>query len=114
MPLKILLVNYHSVTRLFGSFQFTHGGFDGSVRVLMRLDGRVEHLPDVGRHRRHGSKRCKGGIALIDFAQDRDDPTGAFQLPESLARGVPPIYLIRGALRTPTGPPVLVLAPSSL
>jgi len=27
---------------------------------------------------------------------------------------VPPIYLIRVALRTPTGPPVLVLAPSSL
>ena len=30
------------------------------------------------------------------------------------SRRVPPIYLIRGALRTPTGPPVLMLAPSSL
>ena len=28
--------------------------------------------------------------------------------------GVPPIYLIRGASRTPTGPPALVMAPSSL
>ena len=27
---------------------------------------------------------------------------------------VPPIYLIRGASRTPTGPPALVMAPSSL
>ena len=87
-PLRILLVNYHSVTRLFGSFHFTHGDLDGSVLVLMRLDGRVEHLPDVGRHRRHGSKGCKVGIALIDFPQDRDDPAGAFQLLESLARGL--------------------------
>ena len=30
------------------------------------------------------------------------------------APGVPPIYLIRGASRTPTGPPALVMAPSSL
>ena len=29
-------------------------------------------------------------------------------------RGMPPIYLIRGASRTPTGPPALVMAPSSL
>ena len=29
-------------------------------------------------------------------------------------QGVPPIYLIRGASRTPTGPPALVMAPSSL
>ena len=29
-------------------------------------------------------------------------------------RPVPPIYLIRGASRTPTGPPALVMAPSSL
>ena len=29
-------------------------------------------------------------------------------------RTVPPIYLIRGASRTPTGPPALVMAPSSL
>ena len=27
---------------------------------------------------------------------------------------VHPIYLIRGASRTPTGPPALVMAPSSL
>ena len=27
---------------------------------------------------------------------------------------VPPIYLIRSASRTPTGPPALVMAPSSL
>ena len=27
---------------------------------------------------------------------------------------VPPIYLIRGTSRTPTGPPALVMAPSSL
>ena len=40
---------------------------------------------------------------------------------ESFKRGlgvdpgpVPPIYLIRGASRTPTGPPALVMAPSSL
>ena len=29
-------------------------------------------------------------------------------------QAVPPIYLIRGASRTPTGPPALVMAPSSL
>ena len=33
---------------------------------------------------------------------------------DSAAPGVPPIYLIRGASRTPTGPPALVMAPSSL
>jgi hypothetical protein len=54
----------------------------------MRPDGRIEYLPDVSRHRRIGSKGCRIGIALIDFAQDRDDPTGAFQLLESLARGL--------------------------
>ena len=31
-----------------------------------------------------------------------------------LVGAVPPIYLIRGASRTPTGPPALVMAPSSL
>ena len=31
-----------------------------------------------------------------------------------LLKAVPPIYLIRGASRTPTGPPALVMAPSSL
>ena len=32
----------------------------------------------------------------------------------ALKSAVPPIYLIRGASRTPTGPPALVMAPSSL
>ena len=38
--------------------------------------------------------------------------TGAH--PDVLQAPVPPIYLIRGASRTPTGPPALVMAPSSL
>ena len=32
----------------------------------------------------------------------------------TITAAVPPIYLIRGASRTPTGPPALVMAPSSL
>ena len=35
-------------------------------------------------------------------------------VPGQQTRVVPPIYLIRGASRTPTGPPALVMAPSSL
>ena len=38
----------------------------------------------------------------------------AEHLEQELGTGVPPIYLIRGASRTPTGPPALVMAPSSL
>ena len=44
--------------------------------------------------------------------QDRDGAPALFALLRKSA--VPPIYLIRGASRTPTGPPALVMAPSSL
>ena len=43
-----------------------------------------------------------------DLEVDNGAEDAAFQAP------VPPIYLIRGASRTPTGPPALVMAPSSL
>ena len=51
----------------------------------------------------------------------RDHPRVAVTPVDALKDGdrrvpeiVPPIYLIRGASRTPTGPPALVMAPSSL
>ena len=59
----------------------------------------------------------QGLVARRRLAQC-DDPgfvvTGLLDDGDVGGNGVPPIYLIRGALRTPTGPPVLVLAPSSL
>ena len=53
-------------------------------------------------HRRLAGKRVPEIVKahILDTAQ--------------LPHPVPPIYLIRGASRTPTGPPALVMAPSSL
>ena len=45
---------------------------------------------------------------------DQLEGLGYTRLPDGIAGPVPPIYLIRGASRTPTGPPALVMAPSSL
>ena len=53
--------------------------------------------------------------ALIDNLLARGlDPTLPRLFIVDGAKAVPPIYLIRGASRTPTGPPALVMAPSSL
>ena len=55
--------------------------------------------------------------ALLDGGADPAARDKAGQTPLDLVpkhSPVPPIYLIRGASRTPTGPPALVMAPSSL
>ena len=55
----------------------------------------------------------KGGRYFID-AQSANAVPGSYTLSVLQVVPVPPIYLIRGASRTPTGPPALVMAPSSL
>ena len=66
------------------------------------------------RHTRHRSPAHRP-VNRMDVAKRR----WLFSCDRSLANThvclpVPPIYLIRGASITPTGPPALVMAPSSL
>ena len=61
--------------------------------------------------------RCSDSLSLREFLllEMRERVPDHSWLSRTRARlPVPPIYLIRGASRTPTGPPALVMAPSSL
>ena len=54
---------------------------------------------------------------VSEFVDDQEADLGELGLEAEqslLVARVPPIYLIRGASRTPTSPPALVMAPSSL
>ena len=64
-------------------------------------------LPRGGGEAEHGERPA---VAVVDGVAH----LGADQGLVSEIVVVPPIYLIRGASRTPTGPPALVMAPSSL
>ena len=73
----------------------------GEVGRLLRREGLYSsHLTEWRRARREGS--------LQGLTPSKRGRKPAERNP------VPPIYLIRGASRTPTGPPALVMAPSSL
>ena len=83
------------------------------------LAGRKDHLGTVP-----GMDRCPVGACVVGAKRVRRR-RGWRAVPVRTRRDgehwllavvlpVPPIYLIRGASRTPTGPPALVMAPSSL
>ena len=72
------------------------------------MDLFLAHFADTLDQDAHAVMMCDGAGWHDERALTVPDNVTLALLP------VPPIYLIRGASRTPTGPPALVMAPSSL
>ena len=95
-----------------------------AVTISLSDDERAE-LEALSRRRKTSQGLARRARIVLAAAEGLENKEIAVRLEASAdtagkwrrryaAEGVPPIYLIRGASRTPTGPPALVMAPSSL